>query len=165
MLLFINYRSFIMSYYIFTCVMYTYILLTNSLDILAFAMFLCSIRYRAPEVLLRSTNYSSPIDVWALGCIMAELYTLRPLFPGSSEIDELFKICSVLGTPSKVSILCYIHQARYCKLSVKHFYCGADAHDLARHWPYQAHGLSKICLRVAEQIPAKVLIEKSTVIL
>lgn len=57
--------------------------------------------YRAPEVLLRSTNYSSPIDVWALGCIMAELYTLRPLFPGSSEIDELFKICSVLGTPSK----------------------------------------------------------------
>ncbi|KAL8589021.1 hypothetical protein ACOMHN_048002 [Nucella lapillus] len=55
--------------------------------------------YRAPEVLLRSTNYSSPIDVWAVGCIMAELYTLRPLFPGSSEVDEIFKICSVLGTP------------------------------------------------------------------
>ena len=59
-------------------------------------------RYRAPEVLLRSTNYSSPIDMWAVGCIMAELYTLRPLFPGSSEIDEIFKICSVLGTPKKV---------------------------------------------------------------
>ena len=59
-------------------------------------------RYRAPEVLLRSTNYNSPIDIWALGCIMAELYTLRPLFPGSSEIDELFKIASVLGTPTKV---------------------------------------------------------------
>ncbi|RUS72648.1 hypothetical protein EGW08_019586, partial [Elysia chlorotica] len=57
--------------------------------------------YRAPEVLLRSTNYSSPIDIWAVGCIMAELYTLRPLFPGSSEIDEIFKICSVLGTPKK----------------------------------------------------------------
>ncbi|KAK7100797.1 serine/threonine-protein kinase ICK-like isoform X3 [Littorina saxatilis] len=57
--------------------------------------------YRAPEVLLRSTNYSSPIDMWAIGCIMAELYTLRPLFPGSSEIDEIFKICSVLGTPKK----------------------------------------------------------------
>ncbi|XP_076440775.1 serine/threonine-protein kinase dyf-5-like isoform X1 [Babylonia areolata] len=57
--------------------------------------------YRAPEVLLRSTNYSSPIDMWAVGCIMAELYTLRPLFPGSSEIDEIFKICSVLGTPKK----------------------------------------------------------------
>ncbi|XP_061168006.1 serine/threonine-protein kinase ICK-like [Saccostrea echinata] len=57
--------------------------------------------YRAPEVLLRSTSYSSPIDIWAVGCIMAELYTLRPLFPGSSEIDEIFKICSVLGTPKK----------------------------------------------------------------
>lgn len=35
---------------------------------------------------------------------MAELYTLRPLFPGSSEIDQLFKICAVLGTPSKVKV-------------------------------------------------------------
>ncbi|XP_037085123.1 serine/threonine-protein kinase ICK-like isoform X2 [Pollicipes pollicipes] len=57
--------------------------------------------YRAPEVLLRSNSYSSPIDIWAVGCIMAEVYTYRPLFPGSSEIDEIFKICSVLGTPDK----------------------------------------------------------------
>ncbi|XP_035463027.2 serine/threonine-protein kinase ICK-like isoform X3 [Scophthalmus maximus] len=57
--------------------------------------------YRAPEVLLRSSSYSSPIDQWAVGCIMAELYTLRPLFPGSSEVDTIFKICQVLGTPKK----------------------------------------------------------------
>ncbi|XP_039708818.1 serine/threonine-protein kinase ICK isoform X2 [Pteropus medius] len=57
--------------------------------------------YRAPEVLLRSTHYSSPIDIWAVGCIMAEVYTLRPLFPGASEIDTIFKICQVLGTPKK----------------------------------------------------------------
>ncbi|KAL4236918.1 hypothetical protein ACF0H5_005304 [Mactra antiquata] len=57
--------------------------------------------YRAPEVLLRSTNYNSPIDIWAVGCIMAEMYTLRPLFPGSSEIDEIFKLCTVLGTPKQ----------------------------------------------------------------
>ncbi|XP_070701796.1 serine/threonine-protein kinase MAK-like [Pempheris klunzingeri] len=54
--------------------------------------------YRAPEVLLKSNSYSSPIDIWAVGCIMAELYTLRPLFPGNSEVDEIFKICQVLGT-------------------------------------------------------------------
>lgn len=60
-------------------------------------------RYRAPEVLLRSTCYSSPIDIWAVGCIMAEVYTLRPLFPGASEIDTIFKICQVLGTPKKVT--------------------------------------------------------------
>jgi male germ cell-associated kinase len=56
--------------------------------------------YRAPEVLLRSTTYNSPIDTWAMGCIMAEMFTLRPLFPGSSEGDQLYKICSVLGSPS-----------------------------------------------------------------
>ncbi|CAF3649162.1 unnamed protein product [Rotaria socialis] len=57
--------------------------------------------YRAPEVLLRSTSYTSPIDIWAVGCIAAELYTLRPLFPGSSEIDQMFKICAVMGTPNR----------------------------------------------------------------
>ncbi|XP_035861003.1 serine/threonine-protein kinase MAK-like isoform X5 [Sander lucioperca] len=57
--------------------------------------------YRAPEVLLKSNSYSSPIDIWAMGCIMAELYTLRPLFPGNSEVDEIFKICQVLGTLKK----------------------------------------------------------------
>eukprot|EP00930_Biecheleria_cincta_P069979 TRINITY_DN57648_c0_g1_i1.p1 TRINITY_DN57648_c0_g1~~TRINITY_DN57648_c0_g1_i1.p1 ORF type:complete len:478 (-),score=64.79 TRINITY_DN57648_c0_g1_i1:33-1466(-) len=56
--------------------------------------------YRAPEVLLRSSTYNSPLDIWACGGIMAELYTLRPLFPGSSESDQLFKTCSVLGTPT-----------------------------------------------------------------
>jgi|Transcript_104724 protein kinase len=59
--------------------------------------------YRAPEVLLRSSVYNSPLDLWACGAIMAELYTFRPLFPGSSESDQLFKICSVLGTPSQAA--------------------------------------------------------------
>lgn len=53
-------------------------------------------------MLLHSTRYGSGIDMWAMGCILAELYTFRPLFPGSSEVDQLFKICSVLGTPEKV---------------------------------------------------------------
>ncbi|EKX50416.1 hypothetical protein GUITHDRAFT_157278 [Guillardia theta CCMP2712] len=56
--------------------------------------------YRAPEVLLRSPSYNAPIDVWAVGCMMVELMMLRPLFPGSSEADVLFKICTVLGTPT-----------------------------------------------------------------
>lgn len=43
--------------------------------------------------------------MWAMGCILAELYTFRPLFPGSSEVDQLFKICSVLGTPEKVRFI------------------------------------------------------------
>jgi len=56
--------------------------------------------YRAPEVLLRSPRYSSPIDAFAMGCIFAELFSLRPLFPGSSEVDQIHKICTVLGSPN-----------------------------------------------------------------
>lgn len=56
--------------------------------------------YRAPEVLLQSSSYNAPIDMWAVGAIMAELFTLQPLFPGASEIDEIFKICSVIGSPT-----------------------------------------------------------------
>ncbi len=41
------------------------------------------------------------MDVFAVGAIMAELYTMRPLFPGSSEADQLLKICQVLGTPTR----------------------------------------------------------------
>lgn len=58
--------------------------------------------YRAPEILLRSTNYNSPVDIFALGCIMAELYLMKPLFNGSSDVDQLSKITSVFGTPSKL---------------------------------------------------------------
>ena len=57
--------------------------------------------YRAPECILKSTNYSSPIDIWAMGCIMAEMYLHpQPIFCGSNEKEVLFKICSVLGTPT-----------------------------------------------------------------
>ncbi|KAL0051829.1 hypothetical protein WJX82_002742 [Trebouxia sp. C0006] len=55
--------------------------------------------YRAPEILLGAKHYSTPVDVWSLGCIFAEMINMKPLFPGDSEIDELFKIFRVLGTP------------------------------------------------------------------
>jgi protein kinase len=57
--------------------------------------------YRAPELLLRSTVYNSPIDIFASAVIMAELYLLRPLFPGNSEVDQMYKICAVLGSPTQ----------------------------------------------------------------
>ncbi|KAH0643825.1 hypothetical protein KY290_035275 [Solanum tuberosum] len=57
--------------------------------------------YRAPEILLGSRHYSTPVDVWSVGCIFAEMVNQRPLFPGDSEIDELFKIFRVMGTPNE----------------------------------------------------------------
>ena len=57
--------------------------------------------YRAPECILKSNNYNSPIDIWALGCIMAEMYLHpQPLFFGNNEKEVLYKICSILGTPN-----------------------------------------------------------------
>jgi serine/threonine protein kinase len=51
-----------------------------------------TIWYRAPELLLGQPQYSTPVDVWALGCIIAEMLLKVPLFPGDSEIDQLFRI-------------------------------------------------------------------------
>ncbi|XP_047688501.1 cyclin-dependent kinase 3 isoform X2 [Prionailurus viverrinus] len=57
--------------------------------------------YRAPEILLGSKFYSTAVDVWSIGCIFAEMVTRRALFPGDSEIDQLFRIFRTLGTPSE----------------------------------------------------------------
>ena len=69
--------------------------------------------YRAPECILQSNNYNSPIDIWGLGCIMAEMYLHpQPLFCGSNEKEVLFRICSVLGTPTYDSWNDGIQQAK-----------------------------------------------------
>ncbi|QSL64040.1 hypothetical protein MERGE_000195 [Pneumocystis wakefieldiae] len=56
--------------------------------------------YRAPEVLLRANEYSSPVDIWAFGAMAAELATFRPLFPGTNEVDQIWRICEVIGSPA-----------------------------------------------------------------
>ena len=57
--------------------------------------------YRAPEILLGCKMYATPVDMWSVGAIFAELIMRRPLFPGDSEIDELYKIFRILGTPTE----------------------------------------------------------------
>ncbi|MEW5303981.1 MAG: hypothetical protein WDW36_006624 [Sanguina aurantia] len=57
--------------------------------------------YRAPEVLLGSTHYSTPVDIWSVGCIFAELVRKAPLFPGDSELQQLLHIFKLLGTPTE----------------------------------------------------------------
>jgi protein kinase len=57
--------------------------------------------YRAPEMLLQFSRYGSAIDIWAMGAIMAELFTLHRLFPGTSDLDEIYRMCLVLGAPTK----------------------------------------------------------------
>lgn len=57
--------------------------------------------YRAPDVLLGSRTYSTSIDIWSAGCILAEMFTGRPLFAGSSNEDQLQKIFKLMGTPNE----------------------------------------------------------------
>mmetsp|Transcript_30450 Transcript_30450/g.79013 ORF Transcript_30450/g.79013 Transcript_30450/m.79013 type:complete len:355 (+) Transcript_30450:430-1494(+) len=59
--------------------------------------------YRAPELLLGNQEYSASVDLWSTGCILAELSCRRPLFPGDSEIDQLFRIFRLLGTPTEAT--------------------------------------------------------------
>ncbi|KAI9080855.1 hypothetical protein K1719_037164 [Acacia pycnantha] len=57
--------------------------------------------YRAPELLLGAKQYSTAIDMWSLGCIMAELLSKEPLFNGKTEFDQIDKIFRILGTPNE----------------------------------------------------------------
>lgn len=55
--------------------------------------------YRAPEVLLRAGEYSAPVDIWAVGAMAVEVATLKPLFPGGNEVDQVWRICEIMGSP------------------------------------------------------------------
>lgn len=56
--------------------------------------------YRAPEVILNASEYSKGVDIWSIGCILAELIGRHPLFPGDDYLDQVQKIIAILGTPS-----------------------------------------------------------------
>ncbi len=57
--------------------------------------------YRAPELLLGTTEYSTPVDMWSVGCIFAEIISKRALFDGDSEQDQIRKIFRIMGTPNE----------------------------------------------------------------
>jgi cyclin-dependent kinase len=63
--------------------------------------------YRAPEILLGSKHYSMAVDMWSVGCIFSEMAMQYPLFPGDSEIDELYKIFQYRSIDTKI-LLTYL---------------------------------------------------------
>lgn len=89
--------------------------------------------YRAPELLLGDTKYSKSVDIWAIGCIMGELIEGQPVFPGESEIDQLYLIQKVLGPLPKRHMELFATNPRFSGMKmpdVKHpdtlyrKYCG-----------------------------------------
>ncbi|KAL3536865.1 hypothetical protein ACH5RR_000231 [Cinchona calisaya] len=68
--------------------------------------YICSRYYRAPELIFGATEYTTAIDMWSVGCVMAELLLGQPLFPGESGVDQLVEIIKILGTPTREEIKC-----------------------------------------------------------
>jgi len=66
----------------------------------AFSSEVVTLWYRAPDVLLGATNYTTSIDIWSIGCIMVELYTGKPVFPGRDNQDQLRWIFKTIGSPT-----------------------------------------------------------------
>lgn len=63
--------------------------------------------YRAPELILTRKNYGKPVDIWAVGCIFAELYGRRPIFIGDDQIQQVNEICKIIGSPSRHIVFSY----------------------------------------------------------
>jgi len=72
--------------------------------------------YRAPEIMLGSTCYTKAVDMWAVGCIVAEMFVGRPLLPGTSTMDQLKKVIEVTGKPTEEDIAAM--QSKYAKTMI-----------------------------------------------
>lgn len=66
--------------------------------------------YRAPEIMLNSKGYTKSIDIWSVGCILSEMLSNRPIFPGKHYLDQLNHILGILGSPSNEDLSCIINE-------------------------------------------------------
>ncbi|KAL3274321.1 hypothetical protein HHI36_015722 [Cryptolaemus montrouzieri] len=104
--------------------------------------------YRAPELLVGDQNYGTGVDIWAIGCLFAEMLTGDPLFPGESDIDQLFLIVKMLGKP------CPKHQQLMSKNSALRGIKAASPHPtdtLQRNfsdWPQLSLNILGSCLKM-----------------
>lgn len=79
--------------------------------------YICARYYRAPEIVFGWPNYSCAIDLWSAGCVMAELFTGRPVFAGKNSIDQLARIVKVLGPPTAEDLAAMGQTGRKFKVS------------------------------------------------
>lgn len=63
--------------------------------------YICSRFYRAPELIVGATQYNTQIDVWSIGCVIAEMVLQTPIFPGKNATDQLVEIVKIMGPPTK----------------------------------------------------------------
>ena len=89
--------------------------------------------YRAPELLFGSKHYTPAVDIWAVGCIFAELMLRTPYLPGNTDMDQLKTIFRALGTPTEQqwpgmsTLPDYVKFPHYPRHSLKQLFTAADA--------------------------------------
>jgi len=71
----------------------------------ALVAYICSRYYRAPELIFGTTAYTTAVDLWSIGCVLAEMLRGKPLFPGENGVDQLVEIVKVLGAPTRRQVL------------------------------------------------------------
>ena len=101
-------------------------------NILPMTDYVCTRWYRPPECILRADNYNEKMDVWAIGCIMAELYNLGAIFPGENEFDQLNQILKIMGTPTKTKWPWGYFQAELFGIQIPVYY-KKDFKDILGH--------------------------------
>lgn len=84
----------------------TYIIVyiyTHTSPVAPYTHEVCTLWYRAPEILLGSPTYGASADMWGIGCIFAEMLSGKPIFPGQGEPDQINRIFRTLGSPNEVN--------------------------------------------------------------
>lgn len=81
--------------------------------------YICSRYYRAPELILGQDRYGPKIDIWSIGCVIAEMFLGEPIFPGTSSKDQMIKIMDLLGTPNDMEVKAMCKNARVRLPSIK----------------------------------------------
>lgn len=80
--------------------------------------YICARYYRAPEIVFSWAYYTCAIDMWSVGCVLAELFIGKPLFPGKNSVDQLAKIVKILGPPTPEDLLAMGQTARKNTVSI-----------------------------------------------
>mmetsp|Transcript_35708 Transcript_35708/g.85943 ORF Transcript_35708/g.85943 Transcript_35708/m.85943 type:complete len:368 (+) Transcript_35708:38-1141(+) len=106
--------------------------------------------YRAPELIFGAVDYSFSIDIWSLGCVMAEMMLLHPIFPGDSGITQLVEMMKILGTPTLNELHCMNCTSPTLKLPTTHPVPFESLFPLA----YRPEGPG-LCLEMLKYIPEK----------
>ncbi|XP_065352812.1 cyclin-dependent kinase-like 2 [Cloeon dipterum] len=104
--------------------------------------------YRAPELLVGDANYGKEVDVWAVGCLMAEMMTGNPLFAGDSDIDQLFLITKALGKLSNKHQHLISRNPMFKGMRVGSAVTPANLYEMFPTWPRLSLDFTSACLRL-----------------